>query len=121
MMAEFCIFGGDNDSYAFRDYPELTLTQKVHQAIVTDMSGDSRPGLRRCESCGELLDKWNESLAGFVVKKRKLDIGHTYDGVTAVSGRFKAAYESSGLSGLVFRQLPDDPEFHAIRPERAVE
>ncbi len=120
-MTQYCIYGGDNDSYAFRESPELTENQKVHQAIAPDMSGGSRPGLRRCESCGELLNKWNESLAGFVVKKRKLDIGHTYDGVTAVSERFKAACESAGLSGLAFHQLPDDPEFYAIRPERAVE
>ncbi|MBX3434362.1 MAG: hypothetical protein KF847_13650 [Pirellulales bacterium] len=110
----------DLDSYAFRDYPELTENQRVHQEIIPDMSGNSRPGLRRCESCGELLDKWNESLAGLVVKKRKLDIGCTYDGVTVVSERFKAAYDAAGLSGLTFRQLPNDPTFYAIRPERAV-
>ena len=120
-MAKYCIYGGDDDSYAFREYPQLTENQKVHQTIVPDMSGDSRPGLRRCESCGELLDKWNEPLSGFVVKKRKHDIGCTYDGVTAVSEEFKAAYESAGLSGLLFRQLPDDPEFYAIRPERTVQ
>lgn len=120
-MEVYAIYGKDNDSYAFRDAPELTENQRVHQAIVPDMSGESRADLRRCEACGELLDKWNEPLAGFVVKKRKLDIGSTYDGVTVVSVRFKSAYESDGLSGLMFRQLPDDPEFFAIRPERSVE
>lgn len=85
------------------------------------MSGNSRPGLLRCEACHELLDKWNESLDGLVVKKRKLDIGCTYDGVTVVSERFKNAYQSAGLLGLNFRQLPDDLEFYAIRPERVVE
>jgi len=111
----------DNDSYAFREYPELTANQRVHQAIVPDMSGQSRSGLRRCEACGELLDKWNESLEGFIVRKRKLDISSSYDGVTVVSVRFKSMYESTDLSGLVFCQLPDDPKFFAIRPERAVE
>ncbi len=110
-----------NDSYTFRSYPELTANQRVHQEIVPDMSGESRPGLRRCAACGELLDKWQESLSGLVLKKRQLDISCTYDGVTVVSDRFKAAYESAGLSGLTFRQLPDDPEFFAIRPERVVE
>lgn len=110
-----------NDSYAFRVYPDLTAHQRVHQEIVPDMSGQSRPGLQRCEACGELLDKWHESLSGLVVKKRNLDIGCTYDGVAVVSERFKTAYESAGLSGLMFRQLPDDSEFFAIEPERVVQ
>jgi len=110
-----------NDSYAFRDDPKLTENQRVHQEIIPDMSGDSRPGLQRCEACGELLDKWSEQLAGLVVKKRKLDIGCTYDGVTAVSKQFKSVYDAAGLLGLTFHQLPNDPEFYAIRPERAVE
>lgn len=120
-MGIFRVSEWHNDSYAFRDYPELTENQRVHQEITPDMSGKSRPGLHRCKACGELLDKWSASLAGLVLKKRKLDIGCTYDGVTITSERFKVAYDSSGLSGLTFRQLPDDAAFYAIRPDRAVE
>ncbi len=120
-MIGYCVHGQRNDSYAFRDQPELTEYQRVHQELVPDMSGDSRPGLRRCESCGELLDKWNESLDGLVVRKRSYDLSSTYDGIKTISERFKAFYDSAGLSGLVFHQLPNDPEFFAIRPERAVE
>ena len=110
-----------NDSYAFRAYPSLTENQRIHQGIIPDMTGESRRGLRRCESCGELLAKWDEHLAGLVVKKRKYDIGITYDGIVVVSQRFISAYESSHLYGLVFRQLPDDPEFFAVQATRIVE
>lgn len=120
-MDVYCLDGQRNDSYAFREYPKLTEFQRVHQDIVPDMSGNSRTGFQRCEACGELLDKWNEPLVGLVVKNRRYDFSSTYDGIRTVSQRFKSAYESAGLTGLIFRQLPDDPEFFAIRPERAVE
>ena len=110
-----------NDTYAFREYPPLTANQRIHQEILPDMSGKARSGVHRCEACGDLLSKWDEPLTGVVVKKRKYDIGSTYDGVTLVSQRFKTVYESSNLSGLVFRQLPDDPAFFAIRAMRSVE
>jgi hypothetical protein len=109
-----------NDSYAFREYPPLTDYQRIHQEILPDMSGESRPGLRRCDGCGELLNKWDEPLTGLVVKNRKYDIGTTYDGVTIVSKRFNEAYEAANLSGLDFLQLPDDSEFFVIRPVREI-
>jgi hypothetical protein len=110
-----------NDTYALREYPPLTENQRIHQEILPDMSGKARSGVHRCEACGDLLTKWDEPLTGVIVKKRKHDIGSTYDGVTLVSERFKAACESSNLSGLVFRQLPDDPAFYAILALRSVE
>lgn len=119
-MNAFCVYGQDNDSYAFREYPQLTDNQRIHQEVLPDMSGKTNSGLHRCEACGDLLNKWEEPLSGLVVKKRKLDIGSTYDGVTIVSQRFKSVYEERDLSGLEFRQLPDDPDFHSIRAVRAV-
>jgi hypothetical protein len=68
-----------------------------------------------------LLNKWDEPLSGLVLKKRKLDVSSTYDGVVVVSGRFRAVYDSANLSGLVFRQLPDDTTFFAINAVRSVE
>lgn len=120
-MTAFCIFGQDNDSYAFRVYPALTEHQRNYQTLVPDMSGDTRPGVQRCEACGELLNKWDDPLTGLVVKKRKYDISSTYDGVVVVSMRFKTTYETALLSGLSFRQLPDDPAFFAINAGRIVE
>jgi hypothetical protein len=110
-----------NDSYAFREYPFLTERQRIHQELVPDMSGQARTSVQRCETCGELLAKWDEPLSGLLIKRRKFDIAITYDGVLVVSQRFKSCYEISGLSGLVFRQLPDDPEFFAVHASRSVE
>jgi ribosomal protein S14 len=110
-----------NDSYAFREYPSLTEYQRIHQPILPDMSGPSRAQARRCEVCGELLDKWNEPLDGLVLTKRRYDISVTYDGVDVVSTRFRTLYEEHELSGLEFRQLPDDPSFFAIHATRTVE
>jgi len=119
-MVAYVVYGNKNDSYAFREYPPLTEYQRIHQELIPDMSGRSRSGVRRCEVCGELLAKWDEPLVGLVVKKRKYDIATTYDGVMVVSGGFKAAYEENGLSGLVFRQLPDDPSFFSVQATRVV-
>jgi hypothetical protein len=120
-MTVFCVYGQDNDSYAFRSYPVLTEFQQVHQELLPGMSGESRSGIRRCDTCGELLNKWDELLDGLVLKKRNFDITSTYDGVVVVSKRFTTAYESSCLSGLSFGQLADDPEFFAVSASRSIE
>jgi len=60
-------------------------------------------------------------LLGLVVKKRKYNVGSTYDGIVLVSRQFKSAYDRESLKGLIFRQLPDDADFLAIRALRAVE
>ena len=58
----------DNDSYAFREYPNLTETQRLHQVLLPDMSGDSHESVRRCDECGDILDKWNIPLSGLFIK-----------------------------------------------------
>ncbi len=113
----------DNDSYAFRLPPRSKdgmPWDALHHGIVADFSGPVLAEHRRCERCGELLDKWNEPLVGLVIKKRKYDISVTYDGVVAVSQRFKSVYDQSGLSGLQFEPLPNDPEFLKIWPSKSV-
>jgi hypothetical protein len=119
-MALYLFSLQDNDSYAFRMYPRLTDYQQIHQELVPDFSGEAVAGAHRCAACGELLNKWEETLSGLVVKKRRYDIASTYDGVDVVSRRFKSTFEKAGLTGLVFRQLPDDPTFFATGATRAV-
>jgi hypothetical protein len=109
-----------NDSYAFRDYPSLTEYQRFHQQILPAMSGHSRPGVRRCEKCGDLLSKWEESLSGLMLKVRQYDISVTYDGIVVVSHALKSAYDQACLAGLVFRPLPSDSAFFDIMPSRVV-
>lgn len=121
MTDAFCIYGQDNDSYAFRESLDLTDNQRVHQSIVPDMLGATRSGVQRCEACGELLNKWSVPLDGLVVKKRSLDLSSTYDGVIIVSYRFRSLYESAGLIGLAFEDLPNDSGFFAIQAVRSVE
>jgi len=113
----------DNDSYAFRDRPgirEDTPWYELHQSIAPNMSGAPRRGVKRCAVCGELLDKWNERLTGLRIKKRCYDISCTYDGIDVVSRRFKEVYEASGLEGLLFIQLPDDPDCFQIQATHRV-
>lgn len=117
-MTGFAVYGQFNDSYAFRDRPaihEHTPAYELQQTLVPDMSGASRPGVRRCPACGGLLAKWEDPLKGLVIKKRRFDISITYDGIVVVSNTFKSAYDSNGLSGLRFIPLPDDPEFSKIQ------
>ena len=115
----FCVILCDNDSYAFTN-PRWEKSAPISRDNSSDASSTERPVERRCEVCSALKDKWNEYLRGLIVKRRKFDVSCTYDGVTTVSTRFKAAYESAVLYGLRYRRLPDDPEFFTIRPERAV-
>jgi ribosomal protein S14 len=99
----------------------LTENQRVHQELVPDMSGTSHEGIHRCDRCGELTSKWDEPLSGVIIKKRKYDLSITYDGILISSELFKSVYTVSNLSGLEFRQLPDDTQFFAIHATRAIE
>lgn len=62
-----------------------------------------------------------EPRLGVIIKNRKYDVSITYDGVVIVSEMFKSVYAANNLSGLEFRQLPDDTPFFAIHATRAVE
>ena len=74
-----------------------------------------RNDLRRCVECGHLLAKWQESLAGLKIpRKRKSDISLTYDGLTVMSQKFKDVCKANQLEGTVFAELPDDPGFFAF-------
>jgi hypothetical protein len=119
-MDGFIVYGHDIGAYAFREPPPKSAYPPIHQALVPDMSGRSHPGVRRCEECGELLAKWEEPLGDLVLKKKRFDIGATYDGVDLVSSRFKAVYEENRLIGLDFRPLPKVPAFFAVLPTRVV-
>ena len=111
----------DNNTYAFREHPVLTATQQIHQAMILDMSGAAYQAPRRCEECGELISKSAEPLPNVVVKNRRHDLAMTYDGVLIGSDKFKSVYLANNLSGLEFRELPDDPQFFAVHATRAVE
>lgn len=112
---------GYNDSYAFRDYPSLTDSQRGRQEFVPDMSGRSESCIRRCDICGEMLRKWEEPLSNLSITRKRLDIGSTYDGITIVTARFRDACHRGGLSGIEYRPLPNEPGLFAIRPVRSVE
>ena len=109
-----------NDSYAFHEAPDLTEYQKLHQALLPDMTGDTQPEVQRCPACGEMLNKWDVPLTDLRLKRRRSDISATYDGVKTVSQRFRDVCETEGLTGLRFISLPKDKAFYAIRPIRAV-
>ena len=116
-MSDYQVGMEDNDTYAFRHRPamrENTDWYELHQALVPNMSGTPRAGIRRCLKCGELLNKWEEEIRGVRVKKRRFDVSVTYDGVTIVSSAFRKWYESAGIEGLVITPLPDDPDFASI-------
>lgn len=110
----------DNDTFAFSVAPKLTRNQKLHQSILPEFGDEDRPGLERCPACKEMLNKWEVPLDGLRIRKRRLEVGATYDGLTVVNERFKGVYEENQLTGLDFRQLAADPGFYAIRPLRSV-
>jgi len=114
----------DNDSYAFHERPAINEDApwyELNQTIAPDMSGATRTGARRCKHCGELLNKWDESLTGLRLVKRRYDISVTYDGVYIASKKFKDVCDEHSLSGLRFIPLPDDPAFYQILATEIVE
>ncbi len=120
-MNAYVVYGQDNESYAFREHPSLTPHQEIHQSVVPDLSGTPRAGVHRCETCDELLAKWEESLNGLVIKKKSYDVSSTYDGITIVSDAFKEVYERNRFTGLVFQPLPDSPSFYGVQATRTVQ
>jgi hypothetical protein len=80
----YIVDGHDNDIFFFED----------------------RDDVRRCESCGQLLNKWEEDLTVVPIPRRlKLDVSASYDGVDVVSTRFRTLYDRSGMAGLRFTPL----------------
>ena len=90
-----------NHGYAFRE-PSLEI--EPHSTILPSFSGHPKSQFKRCSACGELLDKWASPLR-FSCRKKRLDIGVTFDGIVSVSETFKSIYEAEGLSGLTFRPV----------------
>lgn len=119
-MKAFRFSISDNDSYAFREYPRLTRNQRLHQEILPDMSGRDRPGVRRCKTCRELVDKWSLPLTGLKLKRRKYDISSTYDGLVVASRAFVSACDRLGIDGARFSPLPDDEDFFVVGADRTV-
>ena len=120
-VSVFELYLSDNDSYAFREYPALTEYQKVHQSILPDMSGPPRSGIRRCRTCGELLDKWEECPDDIEIRDPSYDVSTTFDGVVVVSEAFRQVYEKGNLTGLRFKRLRCTPPLYYISASRAVE
>jgi hypothetical protein len=93
----FLVYGHDNDLYFF----------------------DERDDVRRCESCGQLLNKWEEDLTVVPIpRKLKLDVSASYDGVVVVSRRFRELYERTGMAGLRFTGLSETA--FAVQPDATV-
>jgi hypothetical protein len=93
MNSYFRLSGHDNDTYAFH----------------------GRTDVRRCTQCGNLTHKWEESLHGLRIHKRRTaDISTTYDGVLVVSKRFVLVCEHNLMNNVMFSRLPDDPDFFMI-------
>lgn len=120
MSRVYALFPQSNESYAYRNIPSDGRKRSPHDFLVTTREGADFPQVRRCRSCGNILDKWNTPLNGCRVVRRDLDCGHTHDGVCIASQRFKNACERNGIEGIVFRPLPDDPEFCSVNASRAV-
>lgn len=78
-----------------------------------------RDGLRRCQMCRQLTNKWDEELASVPLSPApEADASYSLDGVLVVSSRFKNVVERGGPSGLAFRRL--QAGFFAARSVDAV-
>lgn len=120
-MAPFLVSPCDNDSYAFRRYPQLMEYQRVNQIVTPNFTGALNSNVRRCDICHELLEKHNTPLTELVITKRTLDISITYDGIYIASNRFRRVYEKYALKGLKLSQLPNDIEFFSLKATRSLE
>jgi hypothetical protein len=65
--------------------------------------------------------EYNQLPSSLKMKKKKLDIGSTYDGFTIVSERLKLLCEQNNFKGLEFIQLPNDSNFYLFRVHNVLE
>jgi hypothetical protein len=65
--------------------------------------------------------EYNQLPASLKMKKKKLDIGSTYDLFTIVSERFKLLCKQNNFKGLEFTQLPNDSNFYLFRVNNVLE
>ena len=75
--------------------------------------------VRRCSSCGQILDKWDLSHEDLTLDRVRGEVSASYDGLMVVGERFRCEYESSGWEGLEFRST-GSPEWSWIRSPRRV-
>jgi hypothetical protein len=57
----------------------------------------------------------------FRIKKRKVDIGYTYDGFLVVSENLKSRLLENGFTGLEFLSIPSDDAFFILRVHNIIE
>lgn len=99
MIIGYRIVAHDNDSFAYCD----------------------RDDVKRCHTCGNMLDKWSEKLDTFQIKKRRnIAVTTTYDGVLVATSRFIEFCRDYAFDGLIAKQLPSDPDFYAISSDVVV-
>jgi hypothetical protein len=65
--------------------------------------------------------EYDQLPASLKMKKKKIDIGSTYDGFTIVSERFKSLCEQNKFKGLQFIQLPNNSNFYLFRVDNVLE
>jgi len=91
------LWGRDNDSYMFRDAPDL----------------------RRCVTCGDPLEAHYIN-PGFVLRRRQYDISATYDGVVIASHRLREWTLRHKVEGAEWTPLPSERDFFVLTATRAV-
>ncbi len=106
----------DNDSYMLG--PDI-FTPAVRSFYHWRFGKDGVPHPETCKSCGR---KTNDRYINptFRARKRKKDVGATYDGYFLVSRRFRDVCVGEHSSGAEFLPLPADSDYLVLRASRAV-
>jgi hypothetical protein len=72
-----------------------------------------------CPNCGRKTDA-NFINPEFRVKKRRLDFVSSYDGYCFVSRSFREFCEKQEWHGVMYAELPSDPDFFVFRPSQVL-
>lgn len=85
-----------------------------------DSGGPNCGRIRRCSTCGAIINKYRTMPCGLDIERRNYDIGNSYDGVTVISDRFRRVYKEAGFQGLAIIELDSDENFYVIRSKRVI-
>jgi len=106
----------DNDSFMLG--PD-TFAPPVRSFYHWRFGKDGVPHPETCKTCGRKTNQQYINPA-FRARKRKKDVGATYDGYFLVSRRFRDVCIGEHSSGAEFVPLPADPDYFVLRSSRVV-
>jgi hypothetical protein len=119
MIRGYLLTGHDNDSYMLGNETRRAVTAEERQFFDWRFTYNGGQHPATCPCCGRKIDN-NYINPNFELRKKRMDIGTTYDGYTIVSDRFREFIEAQKVSEIDFVSLPSQSKHYWLLPRKVL-